>query len=433
MNARALCCRTSRRKAMVLLSILLSFSACSNPGHGPGNSASGQNSQGPLTPSDLGSSDSQDANASAALQLPKAPAIVYRGRFDRITDPNVASMTWPGSEIQFGFSGTTLSVTLSCPDPSQYAGSPQPLFMSHAVDGGNVENVTLIPEKTSYVLARDLAPGQHVVRLTRLNEGQFGRIVFHGVATDGNLTYTPPSGNRRLEFIGDSGACGYGVLGTQPCRFSTISQSSDEAFPALVGRALLAESRNISYSGKGLIQNRDPINDPVKTLPILWQRTSPLDSPNLAWNFNDYQPQAVIALVSGNDVFASVPTQDMFNQKIGAFIKELRAKYPQALLLFGVSPMLRRNDPHKDQRTTAISSLQITLASANDPNVQYIDLPQDTGFNGANCGGNCFLDPSTAPNCLGRCIGCDAHMNKATHQLVAQSIIATLRAKLSGW
>lgn len=372
-----------------------------------------------------------DSNGVAAQQ-PNGPAIALRGRFQyEVGSPNVPIMSWPGTEIVFGFRGSKLTVSLAATDPATYDGAAQAIYMAYAVDGGNTQTLKLSASKSDYVLAQNLAAGQHTVRLAKMTEAQLGRVWFYGATSDGALTYTPPASGRKLEFVGDSGTAGYGTLGTAPCSFSAATEDADVAYPAVVGRALNAESRNISYSGKGLIQNRDVVNDAYKTMPVLWQWSSPREDDNVQdpnWDFSQWKPQAVIAVVSGNDVYASIPTQSMFDAKVGGFIKSLRAAYPQAVLFFGVSPMLRSNDPRTGQRTTAIASLKSTIAAANDANVVFIELPQDNGFFGTNCGTDCT---ATDPTCLGSvCVGCDSHMTPYTQSLVANAIVSTLRAKL---
>lgn len=372
-----------------------------------------------------------DSNGTV-VQQPNGPAIAYRGRFEYETDsPNVPIMSWPGTEMLFGFRGSQLSVSLAATDPATYDGVGQAIYMAYAVDGGNTQTLKLSASKSDYVLAQSLAAGQHTVRLAKMTEAQLGRVWFYGATTDGAMTYTPPVSGRRLEFIGDSGTAGYGTLGKAPCSFSAATENADVAYPAVVGRALNAEARNISYSGKGLIQNRDVQNDSYKTMPILWQWASPREDANIQdpnWDFNQWKPQAVVATVSGNDVYASIPTQDMFNTKVGGFIKSLRAAYPQAVLFFGVSPMLRSNDPRTGQRTSAIANLKNTLTAANDPNVSFIELPQDNGFFGTNCGTDCT---ATDPTCLGSvCVGCDSHMTPYTQRLVADAIVSALKARL---
>ena len=371
-----------------------------------------------------------NANDGAAAADANGAAIVYHGRFDLVTDPNLPTMSWPGTEMVFGFLGSKLTVTLGAPDPATYSGVTQGLFMAYAVDGGNTQPIQLAAAPTPYVLAQNLPQGQHFVRLAKMTEAQFGRVMFYGATTDGTMTYTPPASTRRLEFVGDSGTAGYGELGTYPCTFTTTTENGDAAYPALVGRLLGAEVHNISYSGKGLVQNRDVVNDAYKTMPILWQRTMPLDDPYVLWDANQWRPQAVVATVSGNDVYASIPTQAIFAQKIDGFATALRAAYPQALILFTVSPMLRTNDPHPGQRATIISYLQAAVAQAADANVQYLAVAQDNGFNGSNCA-TTGCDASDA-NCLGSCLGCDDHMYPPTHAIVADTIATALKSKL-GW
>lgn len=384
------------------------------PVAGSGNATTAQN-QNQGTAAQQGNAV---ASPNVVAQQPNGPAVQFLGRFDTVTDPNLTTMAWPGTQIRIGFDGTKLAVTLVAPDAATYDGVAQNCWISASVDGGNETLYKLPQGRATYTLAQNLPTAHHEARITLRTEAQMGRVSFVSATTDGKLSYTTPVPTRRIEFVGDSGAAGYGADGNYPCTFSAATENALVAYPMVVGQLLGAEVRDLSFSGKGLVQNRDMVSDAYKTLPVLWQRTLPFDNPYVVWDANAWRPQVVVLITGGNDFYVDVPDATTYAGKVNDFIAILKAAYPGVRIYLGASPMLR-DDSHPTQRETAIGYLKSIATAAGDPNVLYLDIP-----------GPDLNDPNAVLGANG--FGCDEHPSPATHRKVAQSIAATLKAQL-GW
>lgn len=351
--------------------------------------------------------------------VPATPgaAVRYVGRVDT-RDPRGALLSWPATQIVIGFEGTRLSVTLREVDDNRYAGRPVSNAFGVSIDGGKPTTITLAQGTATYPVAVNLPRGQHTVVLTKRTEGQIGRVQHMGSTTDGTLNFTPALSNRRLEFIGDSGTAGYGTDGTYPCAFTSETENAQLAYPTLVGQMLGAEVHSIAFSGKGLVQNRDIVEDTEKMLPVLWQRTLPQDANLLNWNPSTWVPQAVFMVIGGNDFYAQTIPQSQYVPKVNAFITTLQTAYPGVHIFLGLSPMLRNDssDPGGKNRTPVERDVGLTyaraiVAAAASDRVHFIDMPADVGDNG---------------------YGCDMHMSPATNRVEAAAVAAVLRATL-GW
>jgi hypothetical protein len=57
-----------------------------------------------------------------------------------------------------------------------------------------------------------LGSGTHALQLVKRTEASYGIATFHGFVLDAGAALLPPSPapSRRMEFVGDSLACGYG-------------------------------------------------------------------------------------------------------------------------------------------------------------------------------------------------------------------------------
>lgn len=400
---------------------------------GPGNNANDANQpanpNGEVPTGNANSANNANVPVTVSPNVPlepNGPAVQFLGRFDTATDDGLHTMAWPSSQILLGFEGTKLTVTLNSLDKRNYGGRRQYPYVASTVDGGAEATYKLADGSAQYVVAQNLTPGHHVVRLTLRTEAQVGRVGYVSAVSDGNLSYTPPVTRRRLEFLGDSGLCGYGADGTHPCDFSDVTENAAVAFPNLVGLTLGAEVRNLSYSGKGLVTNRDNVDDAYKTLPILWQRTLPYDDPDAAWDANTWKPQAVVLVTGGNDYFNEIPDATTFVGTVSSFVTKLKTVYPGVVVFTAVSPMVRDDGNPKSQpgasatkRATAIAYMKQVVTNAADPNVRYLDIP-----------GPDVDDPNTALGANG--YGCDQHMNDVTHRKIAASVAASLKTQL-GW
>jgi hypothetical protein len=119
------------------------------------------------------------------------------------------------------------------------------------------------------VLATNLKPGRHEVLVRKLTEAFFGVVSFMGfLQSDGHVVFNSPSrnvrcelsrepretggvvvvthtaaaaavmtqqvANRRIEAMGASFTCGYGVEGHHPCGFTPYTENYSKCVPSAV-------------------------------------------------------------------------------------------------------------------------------------------------------------------------------------------------------
>ena len=131
------------------------------------------------------------------------PLINYVGRV-RFTPEGWASFNYPGTEINADFEGTSLRMSAS----------PMSGFFMVEVDGCKGFKVSFNSQTDSVVsLATALAPGRHSVRIAYCIEGLNRKPEFRGLITDHGcgLLKQQNTRTRKIEFIGNSITCGYGV------------------------------------------------------------------------------------------------------------------------------------------------------------------------------------------------------------------------------
>jgi lysophospholipase L1-like esterase len=333
--------------------------------------------------------------------------LILVGRFDD-SDPAAPRFAWSGTTITTRFAGSTVAVDLEESGPGHH--------YQVVIDGEATTRLATSSGRRTYPVASGLGAGRHEVTLHRLTEAFLGETRLHGVALDGGPppVRVPSPRARRLELIGDSISAGYGNEGAdESCPFTPATENHHRSWGAVAARALDADLVTIAWSGKGVFSNRGNPADLV-SMPALWTRTLP-EKDGSRWDFARYQPDAVIINLGTNDIAMTTPDWSPFAAAYLGFVRDVRARYPRALILCVLGPMLTDTWPEdRKALTTAragITGAVAALTAEGDAAVAFLELaPQDgsTGF------------------------GCDWHPSVATHARMARDLEAALRARL-GW
>mmetsp|Transcript_6726 Transcript_6726/g.18503 ORF Transcript_6726/g.18503 Transcript_6726/m.18503 type:complete len:494 (-) Transcript_6726:28-1509(-) len=207
----------------------------------------------------------------------------------------------------------------------------------------------------------------------------------------------PPKPTRRLEFLGDSIAAGFGTVchqrpGSSGC--DVEDESFAESWVHDMCESFQAQCHVVAWSGWGLVQN---CCGGSTLLPDIWRRTlatvaDPSDphgtlSENL-WNFSrNWTPQAVLINVGTNDRLGQRPHLDLhFRQTYLRLLLDVAAAYgPSTRFLLACGPM--------DEAYCA--AVQGVAAQASGPPHHLpISLLDHRGFLGTPHGAACCGHPS---------------------------------------
>jgi hypothetical protein len=127
------------------------------------------------------------------------PNIQYSGRFD-FTDPLAPRFDWPAVSLSAVFQGTSIGILLTDGSNDYDA----------FIDG--VPGQVIATGSAGQYTVAGLGSGTHALQLVKRTEASYGIATFHGFVLDAGAALLPPSPapSRRMEFVGDSLACGYG-------------------------------------------------------------------------------------------------------------------------------------------------------------------------------------------------------------------------------
>lgn len=317
------------------------------------------------------------------------------GRFDT-SDPAGPKFSWPGSTIIATFDGTGIS--------AQLADNVGNNYFVVVVDGGTPTAFRTMQGTSTYALATGLASGKHTLSLVKRTESYDGIVQLLGLTpTGGALVATPEPWARRIEFIGDSITCGYGVLGGTCSNPSVDQEDWTVTAGALVAAQLHAEPTTIAYSGIGMY--RDYSGNTSNQMPTRFLLTL-ADIPTSTWGFTTPPPDVVVIDLGTND-FAKGDPGASFQTAYTTFLQqELRPHYPNAWVILAVSPML--SGTSRAQISTYLNGVVSTLQAAGDKRVAYFEYDFE------------------------QTMGCQYHPDVSTNQAMAAKI-APFIEQLTGW
>ncbi|HSO39742.1 MAG TPA: hypothetical protein VLT33_44755, partial [Labilithrix sp.] len=228
----------------------------------------------------------------------------FVGRFD-FSDPAGPRFAWSASTIEATFTGTGLAMRLRAeplaPHDVKIDGKRVTLHettTSYTVrlDDRSPFAIQVGAARERYELARDLDPSRvHAIAVTRDAEAFAGVHQFLGFDVQGGALVPPRARSLRIEIVGDSITCGYGVLGKDAsCPFTYSTENASLAYGALLGRALDADVTTVCWSGRGIYRNYDIDGEP--TMPDLFELALPVPKGSpVRWSFDAApKPHAVV-------------------------------------------------------------------------------------------------------------------------------------------
>lgn len=234
------------------------------------------------------------------------------------------------------------------------------------------------------------------------------------------------------------------------------------AYGSIVGRRLDADVSTVCLSGRGVYRNyrepKDPVSgkaeteaqkDGATTVPMIWRertlggkrefvtKDTPPDQQanlNVPWDFTkEPEPQVVVINLGTNDFTRdtklnnqgnveakdgqgdNVPDGDidleLFRTTYRDFVRDVRAKRPNAHIFLAVPPMISDQYPVDNARKSldgVLKSIAAEFDTDGDKKVYAMDLVEQ----GTRYG-----------------LGCDYHPNLRVHEIMAEQVAGAIRSK----
>ncbi len=332
---------------------------------------------------------------------PSSPHIAYIGRVS-FTRPESPCFTYPGVEIRTLFEGTSIAMKMK----------PNSGYFMVRIDGGEAFKITVLEQDSIVTLADGLTDSRHEVRIILANEGYIRRPEFRGFILDKGKTLpaAPTLPTRRIEFIGNSITCGYGVETLDPkAPFRDETENHYYTFAATTARAFDAQHLVVARSGIGIYRNYGgPVTGSPNCMPAMYNQTLFNDSTEI-WEFNRFTPDVVCINLGTNDTSTRPYDTKLLENGYRTFLRTVRSNYPDAAIILLTGSMLSGKALQDVQH--ALNTVATEAHAAGDARVYRFDLSPQDGSLG---------------------YGADYHPSKAQHAKNAGELTRFI-SQVTGW
>ena len=248
------------------------------------------------------------------------------------------------------------------------------------------------------------------IRIMKLSESAFDKIGIAGISADGEISPTSPL-PRRMEFIGDSITCGFGIEGKSGEEgFRTATENPYINYAALTARELGADFHLISWSSIGIYSSDCKDENAVKPndgllMPMLYDYTDigiewalGIED-HTEWDFGSFVPDVIVINLGTNDVSFTkdIPERlEGFKKAYMDFLKNIRSKNPESIIICTLGMM----------RGELFPMIEAAVSEMNDGRIHTLEFDVQTQSDG---------------------FGSENHPNAVTHRKAAEKLTKKIR------
>lgn len=332
---------------------------------------------------------SLDGDASMKTYLPDDTNIRAIGR--TYYDNETLWLALSGTGAEFTFTGTKAVITLVGDNiATKRNNDTNYARIAILVNGERVVDETLSGLEKTYTVIDSKEVQTSVIQVIKLSETAMSTVGIKQINVGLNDTIKPTQGKEyRIEFIGDSITCGYGVDDEdKDHHFSTETEDVTKAYAYKTAMALDADYSMFSISGYGIISGYTNGENKVsaQTIPQYYDKlgfsygnfAGKIKVSSLDWNFNKFVPDLiVINLGTNDDSYCQNDPKKQAEYTAGykEFLKQVRRNNPSAQILCTLGIMGDRLYPSlekavaeyiEETNDTKVSTMKFDVQNAED-------------------------------------------------------------------
>ncbi len=329
---------------------------------------------------------------------------------------NTRYLVWSCSAVEFVFTGTELTAEIwtewAMDEPWKEVFQP---YMAVFVNDEAVPRQRFaVNEGTAvYPIYRSDKAETVKIRIMKLSEAAFSKVGISCINADGELSPAVSSASRRMEFIGDSITCGFGIEGS--CAeegFRTATENPYINYASKTARSFGAEYNLISWSGIGVYSSdtkTDEINDSW-VVPHFYNYIDPTlegiigIEKHVEWDFSSFPADIVVINLGTNDnsYTKGIPERiEGFKDAYKKFVRNVREKNPASHIICALGMMGAELYP----------AVEEVVQKLGDSRIHALEFDVQREEDG---------------------IGCENHPNAVTHNKAAIRLAEKI-SKITGW
>lgn len=246
---------------------------------------------------------------------------------------------YSGSRVSFSFVGKKASACIYS-DANAQAEELKGCIAVYVDDGKEpVSRIRLEKEEGIYTLYESEEEKQVTITIMKYSETAFGTCGIRYIETDSEKLCPPPCKRaRKMEIIGDSITCGYGVEADgETTPFHTATENPTKSYSLLTADALDADVQLVSWSGNGIISGyvEETATEPSDKwlMPEVYRYTDLSCSAKLygddeskweKWDFSRFVPDIILVNLGTNDCSWCKDIQERKNHYRDEYVKFLQ-------------------------------------------------------------------------------------------------------------
>lgn len=250
-----------------------------------------------------------------------------------------------------------------------------------------VKRICLDKPEGIYTLYESDTEEQVTVKIMKYSEAAFGKCGIRYIEIDTDKLCPPPAAcERKMEIIGDSITCGYGVEAENELQpFHTATENPTKSYSLLTAKDLGAEVNLVSWSGNGIVSGyvEETATEPSDKwlMPEVYRYTDISGSEKLfgedesrweKWDFSRFVPDIILINLGTNDCSWCKDIQERKNDyrdRYVEFLKYIRENNPGAEILCMLGTMDQRVLKELEE------AVKIFKTTQKDEKVHFLSLP----------------------------------------------------------
>jgi lysophospholipase L1-like esterase len=253
---------------------------------------------------------------------------------------DIRYLSHSGSGIEFLCRGEYALINIIDDSDGRYLSNHKARFAIYK-NGELIIDETVSESEKAYNITLDGYDSDSVIKIIKLSEAQYSAMGIGKIAVYGKTKIVPTEDKYlKIEFIGDSITCGYGVdeenIGGY---FSTSTENFTETYAYLTAEKLNADYSAVCFSGYGVYSGytSNGVRNAQDVLPNHYDKSCFLYGGNeTTWDFNEFQSDIIVINLGTNDASycsRSLSGRQEFTRRYAEFLKQIRYHNPYAYIM----------------------------------------------------------------------------------------------------
>ena len=289
---------------------------------------------------------------------------------------DILRLTLSGTGCEFTFTGCKLALTVGvdndCFNDGRRCNMPRIAILC---DGRIIVKKLIEQRSERFDIVSSETPVTKTIRIVKLSECAFSHAEVSPAETDDGAVIAPTADKPlKIEFIGDSITCGYGVDDSNlQSEFSCEAENAMKSYAYIAADLLGADYSLFSYSGYGIISgySGDGVRNTRELLPPYYEScgfsyssVNGTKLQDIPWDFSAFVPDIIVLNLGTNDnSFCAFHNESYreFEDSYLAFLKVVRRCNPNAHIICSLGIMLTEPIPYIENAVKRLGDSNVSV------------------------------------------------------------------------